>query len=139
MEASARALHELHGDDLKIVFIGPCIAKKGEAAGTQGKFWEFHDLLFKNYNQLNDQKIQDIALTLDLDKTEFEKTMKDPRIQGRVRQDLLDGRQAGVRSIPAVFINGRVLKSRNLQGFQEAIDKELDRLGKKAVKPRLCN
>jgi len=31
MIASARALHRLHGKDLKIVFIGPCIAKKGEA------------------------------------------------------------------------------------------------------------
>ncbi len=32
MIASARALRELHGDSLRIVFIGPCIAKKGEAA-----------------------------------------------------------------------------------------------------------
>jgi len=36
MEASARALRELHGEDLKIVFIGPCLAKKGEAARTSG-------------------------------------------------------------------------------------------------------
>ena len=32
MTATARALHELHGDDLAIVFIGPCLAKKVEAA-----------------------------------------------------------------------------------------------------------
>ena len=31
MVADARVLHRLHGNDLKIVFIGPCIAKKGEA------------------------------------------------------------------------------------------------------------
>jgi len=31
MIATARALRQLHGDDLKVVFIGPCIAKKGEA------------------------------------------------------------------------------------------------------------
>ncbi len=35
MIASARALHALHGADLKIVFIGPCIAKKCEAAGAE--------------------------------------------------------------------------------------------------------
>ncbi len=35
MVAIARALRRLHGDDLKIVFIGPCIAKKGEALTTQ--------------------------------------------------------------------------------------------------------
>jgi iron only hydrogenase large subunit-like protein/nitrogen-specific signal transduction histidine kinase len=32
MIASARTLRQMHGDDLRIVFIGPCIAKKGEAA-----------------------------------------------------------------------------------------------------------
>jgi iron only hydrogenase large subunit-like protein/nitrogen-specific signal transduction histidine kinase len=31
MIATARALRALHGDDLKVVFIGPCIAKMGEA------------------------------------------------------------------------------------------------------------
>ena len=31
MVATARALHELHGSDLRVVFIGPCIAKKGES------------------------------------------------------------------------------------------------------------
>ena len=31
MVATARALRRIHGDDLKVVFIGPCIAKKVEA------------------------------------------------------------------------------------------------------------
>ena len=60
------------------------------AAGSQGKFWEFHDLLFKNHNQLNDQKIREITLSLGLDEAEFEKKMKDPALEGRVRQDVLD-------------------------------------------------
>jgi two-component system NtrC family sensor kinase len=34
MIAMARVLHKMHGDDLPIVFIGPCIAKKGEAASA---------------------------------------------------------------------------------------------------------
>ena len=34
MVATARALRRLHGNDLKVVFIGPCIAKKGEASST---------------------------------------------------------------------------------------------------------
>jgi signal transduction histidine kinase/iron only hydrogenase large subunit-like protein len=33
MVATSRALRHLHGPELKMVFIGPCIAKKGEAAG----------------------------------------------------------------------------------------------------------
>ena len=48
------------------------------AAESQGKFWEFHDLLFKNYNKLNDQKIQEISLAIGLNQEEYEKAKKDP-------------------------------------------------------------
>ena len=105
------------------------------AAESQGKFWEFHDLLFENYNKINDQKIQDIALALGLNQEEYEKKKKDPAIQAKVRRDLSDGRRAGVRGTPAVFINGSRLRDRSLKGFQAAIDKKLEKLGKTATKP----
>jgi len=105
------------------------------AAESHGKFWEFHDLLFKNYNKLNDQKIREIALELGLDQTEFKKKMKDPKITAMIRQDVRDGAQAGVRGTPTIFINGRRLNDRSLKGFQAAIDKELQKLSKKTAKP----
>jgi protein-disulfide isomerase len=105
------------------------------AAGIQGKFWEFHDRLFENYNHLNDQVIRGIALSLNLDMVEFEKNVKDPEIQKRIRQDIIDGRQAGVNSTPTVFINGKLLKNRSFAGFQAAIEKELQSLGNKTAKP----
>ena len=105
------------------------------AAGSQGKFWEFHDRLFENYNRLNDQKIREIALLLNLDEAEFNTKMRDPEIQQRIRQDILDGRQAGVNSTPTVFINGRLLRNRSFAGFQAAIDKELQRIGQESGKP----
>ena len=105
------------------------------AAGSQGKFWEFHDRLFENYNRLNDQIIGQIATDLNLDLVEFEKSMRDPAIEEKISQDVYDGRQAGVNSTPSVFINGRRLRNRSLEGFQEAIDKELQKLGNKAPEP----
>ena len=105
------------------------------AAGEQGKFWEFHDLVFKNYNQLNDQKIQEIAQAVGLNREEYEKKKNDPAIRRKVDQDFSDGRQAGVRGTPTVFINGIRLRDRSLQGFQSAIDNQLQRLGKTATKP----
>jgi len=105
------------------------------AAERQGKFWEFHDRLFENYNRLNDQTIGQIASALNLDLVAFEKSMRDPAIEEKIRQDVYDGRQAGVNSTPSVFINGRRLRNRSLEGFQEAIEKELQRLGKKAPEP----
>jgi protein-disulfide isomerase len=135
---------EKYPDDVKIVFknfplgnhkFAMKAATAALAAESQGKFWEFHDLLFKNYNKLNDQKIREIALELGLDQTEFEKKMKDPKITAMIRQDVREGAQAGVRGTPTIFINGRRLKDRSLKGFQSAIDKELQKLGKKAAKP----
>ena len=107
------------------------------AAESQGKFWEFHDLLLKNYSKLNDQKIHEIALELSLDQTEFKKKMKDPKITAMIRQDFREGVKAGVRGIPIIFINERRLNDRSLKGFRVAIDKELQKISKKAAKPNL--
>ena len=95
------------------------------AAGSQGKFWEFHDLLFKDYNRLNDEKIREIAKTLGLDEQEFEKKTADPQIVQKIRQDYMDGVNAGVSGTPTLFINGKLLRNRSMEGFKEIIDKEL--------------
>ncbi len=100
------------------------------AADAQGKFWEFHDRLFADFNHINDQKIQDIARELGYKTAEFEKQMADPGILSRIRQDLQDGTAAGVRGTPTVFINGRRLKNRSLKGFQDLIHKELQKMQK---------
>ncbi len=97
------------------------------AADGQGKFWQFHDRLFKNYKQLSDQKIKDIARDLGFDIEKFEKQMKDPGILAQIRQDMLDGNQAGVRGTPTVFIGGRLLRNWSPKEFQMLIDKELGR------------
>ena len=132
---------EKNPDDVKFVFknyplrnhkFAMKAAVAALAAGSEGKFWEFHDTLYKNYNKLSDQKIREIALGLGFDQAEFEKRMSDPKIAAMIRQDLQDGAKAGVRGTPTIFINGRRLKNRSLPGFQAAIDKELQRLGKKA-------
>ena len=95
------------------------------AAEKQGKFWEFHDLLFKDYNRLNEQKVKEIAQKLKLDIKKFEKDRKDPRIIELLRRDVLEGNRAGVRGTPTIFINGRLLRNRSPAGFQELIDKAL--------------
>ena len=95
------------------------------AASKQGKFWEFHDLLFKNYKRLNAKKVQEIARQLNLDMVQFSKDQKDPQIRKLIRRDLSDAAKADVQSTPSVFINGRLLRNRSLSGFQRMIEKEL--------------
>ena len=97
------------------------------AANKQGKFWEFHDQLYANYNRLSDQKIRELAQQVGLDMEKFDKDMKAPELKAIVERDFQEGARVGVRGIPTIFVNGRQLKNRSFQGFQAAIEKELAR------------
>jgi len=100
------------------------------AAYRQGKFWEFHDRLFNHYNRLNDKKIRETAADLGLNMDEFEKDTKDTKLLAKINQDVRIGIGVGVKGIPSIFINGRLLKNRNLKGFQAIIEKELKKVRK---------
>jgi len=100
------------------------------AANEQGMFWEYHDLLFANYNQLNELKFLEFARQLGLNIKRFEEDMKSPAYQNVINTDTRDGIAAGVRGTPAVFINGRPLKDRSIGGFKKIIDNELEKAGK---------
>ena len=128
-------LLEKYPNDLKVVFKNFPIrthkfaiqaALAALAAGRQNKFWEFHDELFKNYNLLNDEKVQEIATQLGLDQKKFEKDKKSPVEAARIRQDYEEGLQLGVRGTPTIFINGRKVKNRSLQNMEALINQEIE-------------
>jgi protein-disulfide isomerase len=103
-------------------------AQASMAADKQGKFWEFHDLLFKDYSNLNDQKVTEIRTSLNLDADQFQREMLDPGIKAQIDADLRNGKSAGVRGTPTVFINGKLLRDKSLKGFQRQINQELTQL-----------
>jgi len=100
------------------------------AAHKQGKFWPYHDKLFANSGSLSEKKFDEIAAELGLNKAQFDADRKDPALQALVNRDLQDGLKADVRGVPAVFINGRLLKDRSLKGFRDLIDKQLGKASK---------
>lgn len=95
------------------------------AARNQGKFWQFHDELFANYNQLNEEKIRELAENTGLDMARFDQDIKNPAFLQEVNSDMQLGSKSGVRGTPAVFINGVQQRDRSINGFQQAIDAEL--------------
>ena len=101
------------------------------SAGRQGKFWEFHDELFKNYRQLSDKKINEIARKLDLNEVQFQEDRKDPEIVAKVQGDYREGREIGVRGIPAVFVNGKRIRNQNLRTLESIIEKEIKKTKKR--------
>jgi protein-disulfide isomerase len=100
-------------------------ALASEVAEKAGKFWDFHDMLFDNQNDLNRKKILDIAVDLGFDRAAFKKEMTDPDNYKRIDADMKEGFKAEVRGVPTVFINGKRLKHRSLAGFQTMIDAAL--------------
>ncbi|MCB2182203.1 MAG: thioredoxin domain-containing protein [Desulfobulbaceae bacterium] len=100
------------------------------AAQKQGKFWEYHDQLFQNMKSLTPQKFLEIATNLGLDMEKFMKDMADPEVAKRVDLDTRQGAAVGVKGTPALYINGRKLKDRSVNGFQKIIDEELAKKGK---------
>jgi protein-disulfide isomerase len=95
------------------------------AAHAQGKFWEFSHEIFESKSGLNDERMQKIAIELKLDIEKFNKSLNDPAIGKLIDRDLSDGQRAGVRGTPTVFVNGKLLQNRSLEGFQQAIEAEL--------------
>jgi len=97
------------------------------AAEPLGKFWEFHDMLFSNYNRLNDQKIQEIVGLLGLDETKFKEQQMNPAITERIRQDYEEGIRLMVRGTPTLFFNGKKLRDRGMKSMEAIVEKELQK------------
>lgn len=93
------------------------------AAHSQGKFWEFHDLLFQNNQNITDDLIQSIIKSLGLDLSKFLFDIENITIRQQVEQDKKDGDAAGVAGTPTIFINGREIKKGTF--IQKIIDEEL--------------
>ncbi len=76
-------------------------------------------------SSLSDAKFLDIAKELGLDLEKFSKDMSSQAVLNLINRDLMEGNQARVTGTPTIFVNGKQLKDRSLQGFQNMIDAEL--------------
>ena len=105
------------------------------AAGQQGKFWEFHDRLFKSelngQQQLSPALIETTAKDIGLDMARFKTDMESPAAKERIVKDITDGERAQVTGTPTVLINGRRPEQRSLEFYQRMIDEELGKSGGK--------
>jgi protein-disulfide isomerase len=79
-------------------------------AGEQGKFWEFHHMLFRRQELWNRlaaplERLSDFAKDLNLDTAALRSCVESGRMQGRVQADKAYGQQLQVNSTPTLFIN----------------------------------
>lgn len=96
------------------------------AAGEQDAFWEYHDKLFENQNQLNEELYIQLAKDLGLDEKKFKSDMESERIRQYVEADIKAGQSAGVNSTPTFFLNGRLLQLNQVTDLEKAINDEFN-------------
>jgi protein-disulfide isomerase len=85
------------------------LAEGSACANEQDRFWEFHDMAFETKGKISQAVLMDIALTLDLDLEAFQSCLASDRGLRIVQEDINAAINAGVRSTPTLFINGRGL------------------------------
>lgn len=77
-----------------------------EAAGSQGRFWEMHDLLFTDPARLEDPHLWERARRLELDLERFDADRRADAVRDRVKRDFRSGVRAGVVTTPTAFVRG---------------------------------
>jgi protein-disulfide isomerase len=98
-------------------------AQAAEAAASQGKFWEMHDLLFRNQKKLADMDTTYMALQLGLEVYQFGADFERSSHLEHIREDVESGVRSAVRGTPTFFINGcRYKGTRDLANMLEALN-----------------
>lgn len=107
-----------------------------EAAGRQGKFWQMHDLLFKNQDKWSEnigiegtikQYARDLGLNVDL----FTRDFKDPQIKKIVKSDIDLGNKLRITGTPTLFLNNKEIKPKSVEDFENIIQNAIDAAGQK--------
>jgi len=129
-----KEVQKKYGDDkVKLVFKHfPLSFHKGAkpaaiaslAAADQGKFWEFHDVLFKNQRALDASKMNGYAAEAGLDVEQFKQDMtaNQTKYAKAVDADFRQGQSVGVRGTPTLYIGGKRVANRTVQGMSKMID-----------------
>jgi protein-disulfide isomerase len=95
-------------------------------AAEQGKFWEYHDVLFKNQRALSADDLKKYATDLSLDLTKFTACTESKKFEKDLQVSLQEGQGLGVTGTPCFFINGRALKGAvPFDSFKQIIDEEI--------------
>lgn len=85
-------------------------AKAAWAAQQQGKFWEYHEELFKNQDKLGAEYYVQLASSLKLDVEKFKRDMASEAAAKQVKADTEIGQKNGIQGTPGFFVNGVAVK-----------------------------
>ena len=103
-------------------------AQAGRAAGAQGAFWEFHDLVYglelpPQSGELTSDRLVDIAEELGLDTDRFAQDMQSQEVIDAVAADFGEGQALGITGTPAFLVGDTpIMGAQPLETFTAAIE-----------------
>ena len=125
-----------YGDDVRLVYrhfplssIHPqaqIAAEASECAGEQGKFWEYHDLLFANQSALQATNLKSYAGQLGLNQGQFDDCLDSQKYAAKVNQQTAEAQAAGITGTPGTFVDAELVRGAYpLSAFTQIIDAKL--------------
>jgi protein-disulfide isomerase len=122
------------GDELRFVFrnfpltqahpYAMIAAEAAEAAALQGKFWEMHDIIYENQDELEPDILLRWVQEIQLDTVAFGKAIRQGTIPERIKEDRKSGIRSGVNGTPCFFINGaRFDANADYESLREALNR----------------
>lgn len=100
-------------------------AVAAQAAGEQGKFWEYGDLLFENQGKFTDEDLAGYADFLGLNVDKFKQDYKNKNFQDLVSQDVSFGNKIGINATPTFFLNGKQLDLKSVADLRTQVEEAL--------------
>ena len=136
-EDTLPTLLEEYGDDVRFVYMNyPVIDPQGSrliasaaaCAHEQDAFWEYHDGLYENQQNINNDLLYTLAEDVGLDIEAFSTCYDNGEKLDAIEEDFEYGRELGIRGTPAFFINGRFVNgAQDVSVFRDILDEELAR------------
>jgi protein-disulfide isomerase len=141
-------IERTYKDDVKVVWRNQPLsfhpnalpaAKAAMAAAKQGKFWQMHDLMFANQQELSDAKYAEWAKKIGLNVARWKKDKESPQIAAAIEKDARYGLEVGADGTPSFFINGKLVAGAlPIEVFKTIIDDQIVKAKaalKRGVKP----
>jgi protein-disulfide isomerase len=112
-------------------------AMAAECAEDQGRYWEYHDKVFREQDRRGQPdevvrfRVADLkrwATDIGLDATRFNECLDSGRYEAEVKRDYDDAAGVGMKGTPVFFVNGRALLGAHpFTTFQKVIEDALSR------------
>lgn len=96
-------------------------AEASEVANAQGKFWEYHDILFEKSPSLSADELKQYAKDLGLDTERFNKELDEGKYASAVEADYKLGVSLKVSATPTFYLNGNYLDVNNPKELVEKV------------------